>query len=277
MSATKELAARLGVLRTRRLAESSGARASLQSLSHLLVLDFESTCWQDQKNSPPNEIIEFPVVLISLSTGGVAAEFQQYVMPVEQPRLSAFCTQLTGISQETVDSGVPLATCLVLYNQWLADVTSRLSLAPDTVTCCTWSDWDLNLCLERECRRKQVRKPSSLNSWVDIRAVYRDFYRRRPQGLANAMREVGLAFQGREHSGIEDARNTARLVWKMVQDGCLLEETGSTMTAQEKQLGHRNPSAGKAKRWGRAASKPMLQGVQIGPTASVATAAPSAS
>ena len=41
--------------------------------------------------------------------------------------------------------------------------------------------------------------------------------RRRPQGLANAMREVGLAFQGREHSGIEDARNTARLVWKMVQ------------------------------------------------------------
>ena len=32
------------------------------------MLDFESTCWQDQKNSPPNEIIEFPVVLISLST-----------------------------------------------------------------------------------------------------------------------------------------------------------------------------------------------------------------
>ena len=30
MSATKELAAKLGVLRTRRLAESSGARASLQ-------------------------------------------------------------------------------------------------------------------------------------------------------------------------------------------------------------------------------------------------------
>ena len=29
--------------------------------------------------------------------GVVAAEFQQYVMPVEQPRLSAFCTQLTGI------------------------------------------------------------------------------------------------------------------------------------------------------------------------------------
>ena len=30
MSATKELAAKLGVLRTRKLAESSGARASLQ-------------------------------------------------------------------------------------------------------------------------------------------------------------------------------------------------------------------------------------------------------
>ena len=38
----------------------------------------------------------------------------------------------------------------------------------------------------------QVRKPPSLGSWVDIRAVYREFYSRRPQGLANAMKEVLL-------------------------------------------------------------------------------------
>merc|ERR1711874_336583 len=60
---------------------------------------------------------------------------------------------------------------------------------------------------------------------IDIRAVYREFYRRKPQGLNGALRELGLGFEGREHSGIEDARNTARLVWRMVQDGCQLEVT----------------------------------------------------
>ena len=65
---------------------------------------------------PPQEIIEFPVVLVSLSTGAVVSEFHQYCQPVEQPRLSPFCRQLTGISQDTVDDGLPLATCLVLFS-----------------------------------------------------------------------------------------------------------------------------------------------------------------
>ena len=31
-------------------------------------------------------------------------------MPTENPRLSEFCTELTGISQDTVDNGIPLST-----------------------------------------------------------------------------------------------------------------------------------------------------------------------
>jgi len=273
MSATKALAIKLGIIRTMNLDDEekeTKAKASLQNLSYLLVLDFESTCWAEKTNTSPPEIIEFPVVLLCLTTGKILAEYQQYVMPVEQPRLSTFCTQLTGISQETVDAGVPLATCLVLYNQWLAEISCKYNLGSgSSVTCCTWSDWDLNLCLENECRRKQVRKPSSLNAWVDIRAVYKNFYRRRPQGLNGAMREVGLAFQGREHSGIEDARNTARLVWKMVQDECLLQETGCTITTREKQLGHRYAAAGKTRKW--RSTVPMLTGVNIGPPGSEAS------
>lgn len=265
MSSTKELAAHLGLLRTRKLDKATSTSKSLQNLSHLLVIDFESTCWSERSNAPSPEIIEFPVILLCLSTGQQLSEFREMVMPTEHPRLSAFCTQLTGINQHQVEAGIPLATCLVLYNQWLDEVTKIYGLLPGAFTCCTWSDWDLNLCLENECRRKQVRKPISLNAWVDIRAVYRDFYRRRPHGLAAAMKEVGLTFEGREHSGIEDARNTARLVWKMVSDGCLLEQTGRTETDQEKlqlQLAHRNPSAGSKRRW-QGPMKTMLTGVKI--------------
>jgi len=262
VGSTKELAMRLGVVRTRSMKGGQAARASMQKLSHLLVLDFESTCWEGRAGAPPPEVIEFPVILLCLRTGRHLSEFRQFCMPVEQPRLSPFCTSLTGITQAQVEAGVPLPTCLVLYNQWLKEVTLEHGLDAASITCLTWSDWDLNLCLENECRRKQVRKPPSLGAWVDIRAVYREFYSRRPQGLANAMKEVGLGFEGREHSGVEDARNTARLVWRMVQDGCLLQETGSVPTEREqRELGHRYGSAGRG-RW-RSRVPTILTGVRI--------------
>ena len=50
--------------------------------------------------------VEFPAVLLDLCTGEIAAEFQQYVQPQENPRLSEFCRELTGITQvDTHHSG----------------------------------------------------------------------------------------------------------------------------------------------------------------------------
>jgi len=233
--------------RTRALAESLGAVTRIpfdrsakpkvveDDFKYLLVLDFESTCWKDRSHGFAPEIIEFPVVLLDLSTGQIVSEFHEYVMPTEHPKLSDFCTELTGISQDTVDNGVPLSTCLVLFKRWMADITNKYALTlqrDDRIetgnhlySCCTWSDWDLSLCLENECKRKQLKKPVELRSWIDIRAVYRTFYQRKPQGLNGALRDIGLEFVGREHSGIEDARNTAALVHHMVRQGCKLQPT----------------------------------------------------
>lgn len=44
-------------------------------------------------------LVEFPAVLLNLRSGEVEAEFHSYVQPQENPILSQFCTQLTGISQ----------------------------------------------------------------------------------------------------------------------------------------------------------------------------------
>ena len=102
MSKTVALAKKLGLVRYRILDGSSSserkeseAGAGPENLQFLLVLDFESTCWEDKSFSPP-EIIEFPVVLISLRTGEVLSEFHHYCLPVENPRLSPFCRNLTG-------------------------------------------------------------------------------------------------------------------------------------------------------------------------------------
>ena len=137
-----------------------------------------------------------------------------------------------------METGVPLATCLTLFRAWLTEIAgdhgvvlhgeqtnSTTDNTSPNATCLTWSDWDLSVCLENECTRKQLRKPGCLNTWIDIRAVYKQFYSRRPDGLNGALREVGLTFEGREHSAMCDARNTAALVWRMVQAGCRLRIT----------------------------------------------------
>ncbi|XP_037787966.1 ERI1 exoribonuclease 2-like [Penaeus monodon] len=231
--ATKRLALELGLVQKRQMKTSviSKIPKAKQEFDYIVVLDFESTCWENGPRLGGQEIIEFPAVLLDVYNGKIVSEFQQYVMPTEQPVLSAFCTNLTGITQEQVDNGIPLGACLYMFSTWIRKmseeykVTFNANVSGKRATFATWSDWDLGVCLQYECQRKNLRKPEFFNQWIDIRAVYKNFYQRRPQGLAGALKDLGIAFEGREHSGICDTRNTAALVSRMVQDGCILTIT----------------------------------------------------
>lgn len=236
---TKQLARELGLLRKRSGSTSKLTRninKTYQIFSHLIVVDFESTCWKDSRNRS-QEIIEFPAVLINTKTGKIEAEFHHYLQPQESPILSEFCKELTGITQEQVEQGIPISLCLTRFKQWLRKQADGLKMSyntssdscPNLCTFVTWSDWDFGVCLQYECRRKQLRTPPETNSWIDLRATYRKFYSRKPQGLNGALQDVGIQFEGREHSGLHDARNTAKLAWKMMCDGCVLQIT-KTMT-----------------------------------------------
>ncbi|ELU02084.1 hypothetical protein CAPTEDRAFT_224647 [Capitella teleta] len=230
---TKELARSLGLLRKR----SSNAQHNIrkkckQPFAYLIVLDFESTCWQDTKFKP-QEIIEFPAVLLNTSNGEIEAHFQKYVVPLEYPILSAFCQQLTGITQAQVDDGIPINHCLRSFTTWLQKIKQERNLVFNSVTDATskgctfvtWSDWDLGVCLRNECRRKQLRCPAELNSWIDLRAAYKTFYGRQPNGLNGSLKDLGMDYDGREHCGLDDAKNTAKLAWRMMCDGCILNIT----------------------------------------------------
>nr|XP_012645638.1 ERI1 exoribonuclease 2 isoform X3 [Microcebus murinus] len=240
--ATKRLARQLGLIRRKSIApanENLGRSKSKQLFDYLIVIDFESTCWNDGKCHRSQEIIEFPAVLLNTSTGDIESEFHAYVQPQEHPVLSEFCMELTGIKQAQVDEGAPLKICLSQFCKWINKIQQQKKIifatrvsepsTSDVKLCAfvTWSDWDLGVCLEYECKRKQLLKPVFLNSWIDLRATYKLFYRRKPKGLSGALQEVGIEFSGREHSGLDDSRNTAFLAWKMIRDGCLMKITRS--------------------------------------------------
>ncbi|XP_060523723.1 3'-5' exonuclease Snipper [Cylas formicarius] len=214
-------------------AENKALRREKQFFDYLMVLDFEATCWnKTDYDKGQSEIIEFPCVLYDVVNDKVISEFQQYVMPTERQKLSTFCTELTGIQQTQVDNGVPLKTCLVLFHRWLNQqiLKYNISLKFPTSFCktcvfATWSDWDLGNCLKNECRRKGIIRHDMFNRWIDVRSLYVEHYNVKPKGLLGALNEVGLTFEGTQHCGLHDARNTAKLIGKMVNDGVGLRIT----------------------------------------------------
>lgn len=69
-----------------------------QEFQYFVVIDFEATC-DKERNPHPQEIIEFPSVLVNSTTGQLEDTFQIYVRPTCNHLLSDFCKELTGIQQ----------------------------------------------------------------------------------------------------------------------------------------------------------------------------------
>ena len=87
---------------------------------YLLVLDFEATCEDGQQMQPCSEIIEFPVRVIKLTDNHFLPDiFHHYVKPKYNPVLTPFCINLTGITQEVVDTGLPLQEVIAKFQEWV--------------------------------------------------------------------------------------------------------------------------------------------------------------
>ena len=123
MGKTLELAKRQGLVKSRVITNClNQQKTSLkfnQKFTHFMVIDFESTCWE-KRPGPPQEIIEFPAVILDVRSGEICSNvFHHYVQPTEEPYLSDFCINLTGIKQDQVENAAPLGSTLLLFNSWL--------------------------------------------------------------------------------------------------------------------------------------------------------------
>eukprot|EP00435_Cladocopium_sp_Y103_P020117 s2378_g4.t2 len=131
------------------------------------VTDFEATCWDGAPNTEMQEIIELPVVLLNAATGEVVDEFQTFVRPLAQPRLSTFCKRLTGISQDDVDDAPTFKEAMKLLMKWLEEKTSGGSVA--------WvadGSWDLEIMLPKQWRSAfETPMPSSWKEFIDVRQL----------------------------------------------------------------------------------------------------------
>ncbi|XXG41193.1 hypothetical protein AAC387_Pa01g1712 [Persea americana] len=195
-----------------------------QEFQYFVVIDFEATC-DKEKNPNPQEIIEFPSVLVNSVTGQLEASFQTYVRPIYHQLLSDFCKELTGIQQIQVDRGVPLSEALLMHDKWLEDK----GIKNTNFAVVTWSNWDCRVMLESECRFKRIRKPPYFNRWINLKVPFQEVFGGARCNLKEAVQLAGLAWEGRAHCGLDDARNTARLLAHLMHRGFRFSITNSLM------------------------------------------------
>ncbi|KAF9594002.1 hypothetical protein IFM89_026714 [Coptis chinensis] len=178
-----------------------------RSITFLLEAEFnfEATCDKD-RNPHPQEIIEFPSVLVNSVTGQLEASFQTYVRPVYHQHLSDFCKELTGIQQLQTRE---LSTQILLLLRGLTGIVGDVR--------------------ESECRFKRIRKPPYFNRWINLRVPFNEVFGGVRCNLKEAVQLAGLAWEGRAHCGLDDARNTARLLTHIMHRGFRFSITNSLM------------------------------------------------
>ena len=178
----------------------------MKNRKKFLVIDLEATCWEDSSFQQDNsEIIEIGVALIDFAKRTVVDKAQYLIKP-KKSKVSEYCTNLTGITQEKLDKdGIDLMRASKLI---------RKRFSPTHISWGGWGD-DYSM-LKKECEDKKAVFPFNEN-YNDLGFLYS---LKKSDGkkwnLKKALIEEGLEFKGSAHSGVDDAFNTARLFIKFL-------------------------------------------------------------
>lgn len=127
--------------------------------------------------------LEFAAVLLSSKSGQVKDQFHCYVRPTLFPKLSDYCVNLTGITQDLIDRQETYPIIHRRFLDWIeklqlekglrfATVTERKILQGPNAAFCSWSSWDLRFFLRIECERNNLDCPPYLKTWIDVRKMY---------------------------------------------------------------------------------------------------------
>ena len=168
-----------------------------------LFIDFEATCWKNQKFlSREQEIIEIGAVLVD-RFGETISEYQSYVKPSTHSELSYYCINLTSIEQSTIDRAQTFDIVYQDFCDWwqdLAQVDMWIS----------WGRFDYDI-LEQTCFAGKLDF-DVMPVYTDLKKYYQNMHRlQKTVGLMKALKNERIEFVGRNHSAIDDARNLKTL------------------------------------------------------------------
>ncbi|PKU73257.1 uncharacterized exonuclease domain-containing protein At3g15140 isoform X2 [Dendrobium catenatum] len=194
-----------------------------QDIDYLLVLDLEGKV----------EILEFPVVMIETKTMDFVDSFHRFVRPtgMSEERVGQYIDGKygkMGVDRVWHDTAILFKDALEEFEKWMTGHQLWNKQAGGSlhraafVTC---GNWDLKTKIPQQCKVSKIRTPSYFMEWINLKDIYLNFYNRRATGMRTMMRQLGIPLLGSHHLGIDDAKNIARVLQRLLADGALLKIT----------------------------------------------------
>ena len=199
---------------TRSLATAAMRNLDLKAAiraERILVVDLEAACYNNavEDAAYDNEIIEIGVCMLHVPSGRIL-DRESIIVRLRRSPISAFCTELTSITQKMVDEGFDFTpACDILRERFESDAIP-------------WAS-DGNFDRQKfagQCLAFGVDYPFGA-AHLNIKSTIRSC----PQlaamgavqklGIPGYMKLLGLEFDGRLHRGIDDALNAARALARL--------------------------------------------------------------
>jgi inhibitor of KinA sporulation pathway (predicted exonuclease) len=134
---------------------------------YICFLDFETTCWNPQKNNFEREIIKFSCSLYKMVENILfyVDEFNEFVKPTVHPKLSEFCEEFTGISQTQVDKSSIFFDVYKSNCEWIyKNVPSECELMFFSM-----GDWESDYIFIMETIRKNMKLDDRHKKWKNMK------------------------------------------------------------------------------------------------------------
>jgi len=186
-----------------------GAPLVLPVTEKVLVVDLEATCWESNKVKPAdeeNEIIEVGWALLDVRSNSLVRTGTILVKPIYS-RVSAFCTELTTITQEMVDTeGVTLKEA---FDFLVGELGSK------EVSWASYGEYDKKM-VRKQCGVFGLEYPFG-ETHTNVKTLFKELYKdkghRGNTGMARAYKAVmSKGIEGTHHRGGDDAKNIGVLL-----------------------------------------------------------------
>jgi len=177
-------------------------------LDKIVVVDLEATCWmpREAQGEQRSDIIEIGACFLDAQTGKVSQKTSYIVKPACST-ISEFCTELTTLTQEDVNRGIPFVDAC---NKFAKEFGTKNRVWA------SWGDYDRNH-FQRDCDFYKANYPFGPRH-INAKTLFSLVHGLPKElGLAKALEYCGFEFKGTQHRGHDDAFNIAKVLWKTLR------------------------------------------------------------
>lgn len=171
----------------------------------ILVVDIESTCLEEYEADDISEIIEIGITPIDTKSGNVL-ESRSIIVKPKRSEVSEFCTRLTTLTQEYVDSGISFKdACRILVDEYHSSKYAWGS----------YGNYDKKQFVT-QCERENIEYPFS-KAHINIKLLFALKYSlKKDVGMTKALSLLDIPLIGIHHRGIDDSRNIANILSRIL-------------------------------------------------------------